>query len=221
MTDTTIPAAQERPVPERLLGVRIAATDGGGAQMDIYTRTPDGTFYDGVLTLEPHVADMLRQAVVREIPDRPRLPVAAQVLQQRMEGWFVPVAAEAISRCPAAHSDDPTPCAGPVAVTVLDADNAGADGCEHHAARLLASLDGGRVYAVPDAAAGVALRVFTAAADTRPFPWITGDPGTDPDGLVTVQLDCDDWPEPECRTLTRRELAELLTGGRVTATEIF
>ncbi|MET7775340.1 hypothetical protein ABZU94_14045 [Streptomyces mirabilis] len=77
----------------------------------------------------------------------------------------------AAPRCPAAHPDDPTPCVGPPAVTVLDADNAGADGCEHHGARLLASLDGGRVYALPDAPAGAAIRVFKTAGTTRPFAW--------------------------------------------------
>ncbi|MGI5195564.1 hypothetical protein ACQEVY_18250 [Streptomyces sp. CA-288835] len=77
-------------------------------------------------------------------------------------------------RCPAAQPQDPTPCVGPVVVTVLDAGNAGADGCEHHGARLLASLDGGRVYALPDAPPGVAVRVFTAAAGLRPFCWVDG-----------------------------------------------
>jgi hypothetical protein len=85
-------------------------------------------------------------------------------------------------RCPAAHGDDPTPCTGPPAVTVLDAQNAGADGCAHHGARLLASLDGGRVYALPDAPAGTAIRVFKAAQDIRPFPWIDG-PRTQPSQL--------------------------------------
>lgn len=86
-------------------------------------------------------------------------------------------------RCPAAHPNDPTPCAGPTTVTVLDADNAGADGCEHHAARLLASLEGGRVHALPDAPDGAAIRVFKNAGDTRPFPWITNTPRTRPDQL--------------------------------------
>ncbi|MFE9440658.1 hypothetical protein ACFYO2_16915 [Streptomyces sp. NPDC006602] len=85
-------------------------------------------------------------------------------------------------RCPAAHPEDPTPCAGPVVVTVLDAHNAGADGCEHHAARLLASLDGGRVYALPDAPPGAAIRVFKAADGTRPFCWLDG-PRTQPSQL--------------------------------------
>ncbi|MGW1038699.1 hypothetical protein [Streptomyces sp. NPDC002547] len=75
-------------------------------------------------------------------------------------------------RCPAAHPDDPTPCIGPVTVTVLDAFNASADGCEHHAARLLASLDGGRVYALSDAPTGAAIRTFTAAGSIRPFFWL-------------------------------------------------
>jgi hypothetical protein len=77
-----------------------------------------------------------------------------------------------LARCTAAHADDPTPCDGPPVVTVLDTSNAGADGCEHHGARLLASLDGGRVYALPDAPAGAAIRVFKAAAATRPYAWI-------------------------------------------------
>lgn len=76
-------------------------------------------------------------------------------------------------RCPAAHPEDPTPCVGPVAVTVLDAVNAGSNGCEHHGARLLASIEGGRVYPLPDAPEGAAIRTFTAAASLRPFPWRT------------------------------------------------
>ncbi|MFE7856053.1 hypothetical protein [Streptomyces sp. NPDC057403] len=75
-------------------------------------------------------------------------------------------------RCPAAHPQDPTPCDGDVVVTVLDARNAGANGCEWHGARLLASLDGGRVYGLPDAPEGTAIRVFQAAGVLRPFAWI-------------------------------------------------
>lgn len=104
----------------------------------------------------------------------------------RSEGWTcethvqLPGGDETVSlavssgHCPAAHPDDPTPCGGLVAVTVLDAANAGADGCEHHGARLLASLDRGRVYALPDAPDGAAIRVFKAAAGIRPFPWVDG-----------------------------------------------
>lgn len=89
-------------------------------------------------------------------------------------------------RCPAAHSDDPTPCGGPAVVTVLDATNAGADGCEHHAARLLASLERGRVYALPDAPDGAAIRVFKAADTTRPFVWFDG-PRIDPSQLSRAE----------------------------------
>lgn len=77
------------------------------------------------------------------------------------------------TRCPAAHPEDPTPCDGPPVVTVLDAQNAGANGCEHHAARLLASLEGGRVYALPDAPDGSAIRVFKAAGTLPPYAWRT------------------------------------------------
>ncbi|WP_279926626.1 hypothetical protein [Streptomyces chengmaiensis] len=89
-------------------------------------------------------------------------------------------------RCPAAHPDDPTPCTGPVAVTVLDTTNAGANGCEHHGARLLASLAGGRVYALPDAPTGAAIRVFKAADGIRPFCWIEG-PRTEPSQLSRAE----------------------------------
>lgn len=75
-------------------------------------------------------------------------------------------------RCPAAHPDDPTPCGGPIVVTILDAHNAGARGCEHHAARLLASLEGGRVYPLPDAPDGAAIRTFKAAGSLRPYAWV-------------------------------------------------
>ncbi|MFC8709979.1 hypothetical protein ACFUCQ_08570 [Streptomyces sp. NPDC057197] len=79
-----------------------------------------------------------------------------------------------VSRCPAAHPEDPTPCDGPVVVTVLDRANAGADGCEHHAVRLLASVTGARPVPKPNAPVGLAVRVFRAADRTRPFPWREG-----------------------------------------------
>lgn len=90
--------------------------------------------------------------------------------------------------CPAAHPDDPTPCGGPVVVTVLDKTNAGLNGCEHHGARLLASLDGGRVYALPDAPDGAAIRVFKAADSIRPFPWMTDAPRTTPSQLSRAEV---------------------------------
>jgi hypothetical protein len=90
-------------------------------------------------------------------------------------------------RCPAAHFEDPTPCDGPPVVTVLDRYNAGANGCEHHGARLLASLEGGRVYALPDAPAGSAIRVFKAAAENRPFCWYEDAPRTAPSQLSRAE----------------------------------
>ncbi|GES27915.1 hypothetical protein AB0G60_02665 [Streptomyces angustmyceticus] len=77
------------------------------------------------------------------------------------------------ARCAANHPDDKTPCDdGPRdAVTVLDAEGAGATGCEHHSARLLASLDGGRVYPSPNAPESAAIRVHKAAGFIDPFPW--------------------------------------------------
>lgn len=79
-------------------------------------------------------------------------------------------------RCPAAHPEDPTPCDGPLVVTILDRDNAGADGCQHHGARLLASIEGARPVSLPDAPAGAAVRVHKAADGIRPFPWLTAAP---------------------------------------------
>lgn len=90
-------------------------------------------------------------------------------------------------RCPAAHPEDPTPCDGPAVVTVIDRQNSGAAGCEHHAVRLLASLDGGRVYALPDAPDGVAIRVFKAADTARPFSWLTDAPRTRPEQLSQAE----------------------------------
>ncbi|MFJ1965270.1 hypothetical protein [Streptomyces massasporeus] len=89
-------------------------------------------------------------------------------------------------RCPAAHPEDPTPCVGPVAVRVLDAADAGADGCEHHGARMLASLDGARVHPLPDAPPGAAVRTFTAADGIRPFCWADG-PRTKPSQLSRAE----------------------------------
>lgn len=74
-------------------------------------------------------------------------------------------------RCPAAHFEDPTPCDGPPVVTVLDKEGESAEGCEHHAVRLLAALYGGQVHPLPDAPHGVAIRVYTAAQTAHPYPW--------------------------------------------------
>ncbi|MFJ9374410.1 hypothetical protein [Streptomyces sp. NPDC101455] len=90
-------------------------------------------------------------------------------------------------RCPAAHPDDPTPCTGPVVVTILNEGNAGAHGCEHHGARLLASLKDGRVYALGTSPQAAAIRVFKAADSTRPFPWVDG-PRTRDDQLSRNEI---------------------------------
>lgn len=88
------------------------------------------------------------------------------------------------TRCPAAHPGDPTPCVGPHdAVLILDKDKAGAYGCEHHAARLLASLDGATVHTAPGGPKDAAIRVFQAADDIRPFCWFEDAPRTRPDQL--------------------------------------
>ncbi|WP_433396958.1 hypothetical protein [Streptomyces sp. CA-146814] len=96
-----------------------------------------------------------------------RLEVTVERLVEMVDA---PPAGTAV-RCPAAHPEDSTPCEGPVVVTVVDAENAGADGCEHHAARMLASISGARPVPKPDAPAGVAVRIFRTAHHARPFPW--------------------------------------------------
>ncbi len=93
--------------------------------------------------------------------------------QRLAAGYARQVAAETgTGRCGAAHPGDPSGCKGPVAVTVVDRSGAGADGCEHHAARMLASLNGARVYALPDAPDGAAIRTFKAAGTLPPYAWL-------------------------------------------------
>ncbi|WP_327402009.1 hypothetical protein OG194_18915 [Streptomyces sp. NBC_01288] len=111
------------------------------------------------------------------------LAEALRILLRALGGDETASLAVSSGRCPAAHVEDPTPCVGLIAVTVLDAANAGANGCEHHAARLLASLEGGRVYALGTAPESAAIRVFKAAAALRPFPWITDAPRVLPSQL--------------------------------------
>lgn len=142
---------------------------------------------------QPYTAFATADAVP-PAPEPTDLDVAIRVAQQLLDSDQVPSLREALRlllralgaepteaaappeppevRCPAAHPDDPTPCDGRPVVTILDATNAGADGCAHHGARLLASLDGGRVYALPDAPPGTAIRVFKAAAELKPYPWV-------------------------------------------------
>lgn len=85
-------------------------------------------------------------------------------------------------RCGAAHVDDPTPCAGPHdAVTILDGRGDAAAGCEHHGARMLASLDGAIVE--PGSVVGAATRVLAASDTIRPFCWYENAPRTEPGQL--------------------------------------
>jgi hypothetical protein len=119
--------------------------------------------------------------------------MADQLLGQRAldsEKRYSPVSTPVEQRCQAAHPDDPTPCGGAPAVTVLDATNAGADGCQHHAARLLASIEGGRVYGLPHATPGTAIRVFKAAASIRPFCWLEDARRTLPSQLSRTENRC-------------------------------
>lgn len=90
------------------------------------------------------------------------------------------------TRCAAAHPDDPTPCNGPHdAVRVLDPDGGSADGCEHHGARMLASIEGGRI--VPGSVDGAATRAFAAADSIRPFCWYESAPRTEPSQLSRAE----------------------------------
>ncbi|WP_406163932.1 hypothetical protein OG298_45155 (plasmid) [Streptomyces sp. NBC_01005] len=89
-------------------------------------------------------------------------------------------------RCSAAHADDPTPCDGPGdAVTILDGNGGAAAGCEHHGARMLASIDGARVE--PGSVVGAATRVLAAADTIRPFCWYENAPRTEPGQLSAAE----------------------------------
>ncbi|SFM01581.1 hypothetical protein [Streptomyces pini] len=91
------------------------------------------------------------------------------------------------TRCAAAHPEDPTPCQGPHdAVTVSDRSGGSAEGCEHHAARLLASLEGGHL--APGSVEGAAIRVFETADRTRPYPWLTDAPRTEASQLSRAEV---------------------------------
>ncbi|WP_246144819.1 hypothetical protein [Actinacidiphila oryziradicis] len=87
-------------------------------------------------------------------------------------------------RCDAAHPDDPTPCEGPHDAVEIrdrfmsrarDAITVGTLGCVHHGARMLASLDGGRVYPGPSGAPGdaAAIDAYQRAQALPPFAWRT------------------------------------------------
>ncbi|WP_331764375.1 hypothetical protein [Streptomyces anulatus] len=85
-------------------------------------------------------------------------------------------------RCAAAHIEDPTPCRGPRdAVTILDGTGNVATGCEHHGARMLASIDGARIE--PGSVVGAATRAYAASQTIRPFCWYESAPRTEPSQL--------------------------------------
>ncbi|TVL89370.1 hypothetical protein CD790_27715 [Streptomyces sp. SAJ15] len=78
------------------------------------------------------------------------------------------------TRCRAAHHKDPTPCEGPAdVVTILDSRGRETTACVHHGARLLASLDGGRVHPLA-ALSDHALEVCSRARTLPPYPWEIG-----------------------------------------------
>ncbi|GCD98338.1 hypothetical protein EHYA_06044 [Embleya hyalina] len=77
------------------------------------------------------------------------------------------------ARCLAAHPDDSSECDGASdLVRVVDSHGREVRGCIHHASRMLASLDGARVY--PGASGGAAIETFNRAQDIQPFAWLTG-----------------------------------------------
>uniref|UniRef100_A0AAU2A2A3 Uncharacterized protein n=1 Tax=Streptomyces sp. NBC_00093 TaxID=2975649 RepID=A0AAU2A2A3_9ACTN len=111
---------------------------------------------------------LTRPDVAVPVPDR-----VAKLHQQARADYLKGKAERAAAqRCPAAHPKDPSPCDGPLAVAVLDSSGAGTEACEWHGARLLASLEQGRVYGLPDASPGAAIRVFKSAGTMQPFAWV-------------------------------------------------
>lgn len=96
------------------------------------------------------------------------------------------------SRCAAAHDEDHTDCVGPLDAVLIrdrqmsrarDAMTEGVPGCIHHGARMLASIEGGRVYPGPGGVDGDAIRVYKEAQTTRPFAWLENAPRTKPSQL--------------------------------------
>jgi hypothetical protein len=158
----------------RSVGGRLARATFGNRYPSTPTRDPEPSDLDVAISVAQQLLDSNQIHAVREA-----LRLLLRALGAEPQTKQAPAPHPG---CPAAHPDDPTPCTGPAVVTVLDAHNAGADGCEHHGARLLASLDGGRVYGLPHAEPGTAICVFKAAATTRPFAWVDG-PRTHPSQL--------------------------------------
>ncbi|MFD4795974.1 hypothetical protein [Streptomyces anulatus] len=91
-------------------------------------------------------------------------------------------APQSAGRCAAVHIEDPTACRGPRdAVTILDGTGNAATGCEHHGARMLASLDGACIE--PGSVVGAATRAAAASLTIRPFCWYKSAPRTEPSQL--------------------------------------
>ncbi|MGW5851986.1 hypothetical protein ACWFQ8_29250 [Streptomyces sp. NPDC055254] len=138
-------------------------SDAAGAVLVVYAEDENGKVGRSWLRFRPAAANALktRATGLRDFPGQSGGSTDAEQL------------GPSVVRCPAALPTDPTPCDGAPAVTVLDSSNAGADGCERHGARLLAILAGGRVYALPDAPEGAALRVHRSAGTGRPAGRVT------------------------------------------------
>lgn len=73
------------PLSERLLGVRVAATDDGGCHLTVTSRTPDGQLVQTDYEAEPYVADMLRRNITHAIPNRPHTPADTAEIQRRLQ----------------------------------------------------------------------------------------------------------------------------------------
>lgn len=157
MTDLSTPAPKRGTTPSRRLIAADLIRRTLGRTITLRA-TPAGA--TGVIAKTARIAELHRLCHEDYTSSADR-----RVQDHRDDAHLIAAASEPSGRrCPSAYPSDPTPCRGPVAVTVLDADNAGADGCEYHAARLLASLTGGHVYALPDAPADAAIRVFKASS---------------------------------------------------------
>lgn len=67
--------------------------------------------------------------------------------------------------CRAHYADDPLSCSGPAVVQLMFPGNAGCKGCETHAVSLLKAHPRAHAFGLPDAPAGITIRVFRLAHD--------------------------------------------------------
>lgn len=72
-----------------------------------------------------------------------------------------------VSRCQAAHEDDPRPCEGPQDAVSIQTSGATVSGCVLHGAVMLASIRGAKVY--PGSVDKAAIEAFTRAQSMTPF----------------------------------------------------